>query len=917
MRLLPALLLLPLAGLGLALAWLTSAEEPSAPRALVAEATAPAPTDAPPDLVEASLRGAATPAAATPADASLDPEGDLEPERRSALPDNRTAPQVRVVRGVPPQPVAGAELLFVTEALAERRLRAAHRELSRYEWPEATGQRAITGADGTATLPNSEAPWLCAARTATEFAFAVVAPRPGVQTMTLQLDELLVVAAVWGPERPAPGVPLAILQQTTTDPAQPVWRGTSDANGRVRIPHFQLVRQPNQNGPDLFAAMPLVPAATAVAFAGRPTDGAPITVTLPPLGQVAVHLVDHRGNPVLSPAVVGLGGERSQQPATEQPLAVPRGLLQQRADKPAGEAPVLLPFHSVGAPLHVYARVQNDRRPTEVGPLLGPAQPGELVNVTLPLASHQLLLAGRLVLPGDQPLADAEVQSAMWRADRDMLSAKLQTIADGRFDLVLPQRTDATEYQLEIRHELPATAEVPAQRLGARVRVPALRAGQRIELGTIVMAELPVLVSGVVVDDEGQPVADADVHVQQQDPPQQGQDPREAWHTLPLFRTRTATDGTFVVDGQKPPGTLRLRADTDRHFADSLPLHTQGQTVRIAIARNGILRGRVLLPDWLPDGAIALQLRPFDESVRAKETRSIDLSRRGRFTLEPLRPGRFDAILTLRNTKQPLLVLPDVFVQPGENRDGRFQPLDLRQSLHRFRLRAVEANGQTWPLEGPILAKLTRPDGTVEAAACRWQQGRCELITDNPTVEFTCFGRGLRTARLVLAAGDHDMLLQRLRPALVDLPGLRGLCGPQRKVRISAVLQGDTGLPADLRGIDQRTGESFGFARWDLGRSSGGWLGSSDTVEIPVLQNGKYQLLLRPHATDSERSPQGEVALGTFDLQADAFQPVRVRYDAVAVSRALQQLDERHAQALQQAQQPGGQPQGRPGNRSR
>jgi hypothetical protein len=270
--------------------------------------------------------------------------------------------------------------------------------------------------------------------------------------------------------------------------------------------------------------------------------------------------------------------------------------------------------------------------------------------------------------------------------------------------------------------------------------------------------------------------------------------------------------------------------------------------------------------------------------------------------------GRYDALVTVRNLRDPVAVLPDVFVQPGESRDARLQPLDLREAVHRYRLRAIDQGGMPLAVDGPILARVTTTDGKPVDLTFRWQKGAAELIVASHVANFTFFGRGHQTVRALLAAGDSDVVLPATRPAVVTIPGLRALLGPYRKVRISAVLIGDTGLPGNLQGTDQRTGERFAFARWDLGRSSGAWLGAGDTIEIPLMQDGRYEILLRPHATDSEQSPQREMSLGRHALRVDSWTPVRVPIDVLAVSRLVQQLD---AQWLAQRQQQAGAGRGR------
>ncbi|MFN9706216.1 MAG: hypothetical protein ACK595_15515, partial [Planctomycetota bacterium] len=554
------------------------------------------------------------------------------------------------------------------------------------------------------------------------------------------------------------------------------------------------------------------------------------------------------------------------------------------------------------------ARFPLDRQPANAAAAPGPYVPSATAEVRVPLRPDQLVVAGHFALPDGTPIEHAVVRAALWNHASELWTTNLDSVRDGLFDLVATPTNDVEsflELRLDGREAPPAVRSLlpddePALRLGARVRLPALRARSRIELGAVTLAPLPALVTGDVVDDLGVPVVDADVHVQQEDP--QAPKDRDPWRTLSLFRTRSGPDGSFRVDGFQPPGKLRVRADTDLHFADSVPLHTQGQDVRIRIERNGILRGRILLPEWLPDGAATLTLRPLDETLRQRNTRSIELSRRrgGRFTVEPLRVGRYDALVTVRNLRDPIAVLPDVFVQPGETRDARLQPLDLREALHRYRLRAVDQGGNPLAVDGPILARVTAPDGKPVDLTFRWQKGRAELVVASHVANFTFFGRGHQTVRTLLASGDTDVILPATRPAVVTIPGVRALLGPYRKVRISAVLIGDTGLPGNLQGTDQRTGERFAFARWDLGRSSGAWLGAGDTVEIPLMQDGRYEILLRPHATDSEQSPQREMSLGRHALRVDSWNPVRVPIDALAVSRLVQQLD---AQWLAQRQQ--------------
>jgi len=884
-----------------------------------------------------TLADGGLPTASEAADDLLPDEPGEDPQRQSVTTDQRQGPRVQVVRGTPPVPVADAEIFYVTEAIAREQEQRLSRSSGQFQpgtpldWPERHGQRLRSDPQGFAQLPPTQRPWLVAAVQGSDFAHANVPPGQRLVTLQLQRDETVLVQARDAKGEPGRLLPVALLMHRgNEEQANVLWRGRTDAKGEAVCRHFQLRRPPPQGRvEDRFAALLEMPAVEPIwtGFAGRPTTSTPVLLQVPPHGRVEATLTDHRGQPLLSPASVSLWIDRNRDQKLSFP--VPRNLDRPSYDKPAGERAVTFVPVASGAPLRIGARHGGDRMFSATETLWMPPGQDEVLQVAVPLDPQLALLAGRLWLPDGRPLGNTTVAAALWRADGPVGPLQLHPIGDGRFDLVLRPAGAVPEFWLELR--VPAEQAIQPREpgndpirlppegaeLGARVRFAALQPGERRELGDVVLGELPPLCRGIVVDDLGEPIANADLRLQLKQPQPPGRPDRgnanianlnanqqqpDPWRDLPLLRTRSEADGSFWLPGELPRGELRLRGDTNQHFANSLPVQQPGQVLRLVLQRNGILRGRVLLPDWVADNSVTMELRPFEEERRRADTRSIGLQRRGggRFVVEPLRPGRYDVVVSIRSVPTPLLLLQDLFVPPGEVRDPRLRALDLRQSLFRYRLRAVDVGGRPLALDGPILVRMQTNDGKPAHAAFRWQRGRAELVTGSGLVELVAFGRGYEPTSVTLHAGDHDVYLRQVSPALVRLPMARSLCGPTRRVRVSVVFAGDTGLPEWLNGQDQRTGETFTFPRWELGKSQGAWLGLEDLVEIPITRSGKYEVILRLHATDSEQSPQASVPLGSHELRVDAgfHAATTVPLDESKIAAAIAQLD----QQLQRSQ---------------
>ena len=307
----------------------------------------------------------------------------------------------------------------------------------------------------------------------------------------------------------------------------------------------------------------------------------------------------------------------------------------------------------------------------------------------------------------------------------------------------------------------------------------------------------------------------------------------------PVSGVQSDADGSFAMFGTAPPEPMRLHGEARQHLeTDTGPLRA-GATIDLRLQREGSLSGRVLLPEWLPRNAASVHVQPIGQEQEGRSWRIRD--RNGQFRIRALSPGTYTLTLGVRNLPEPLVALHDVRIAPGENRLPRLQGLDLRSALYRYRLRAVDDGGRLMTqLDGPILWHMSAPNGARQDVGFRWQQGRAEIITAVAFLELTALARGHTPTEVALGPGDHDIYLRRLQPVIMDLPGVRAMAGFARAIRVSMILADDSGLPQSLAGVDQRSGRSFSFPRWELAKSGGGWLDGNDRAHAVLSRNGVY-----------------------------------------------------------------------------
>ena len=150
-----------------------------------------------------------------------------------------------------------------------------------------------------------------------------------------------------------------------------------------------------------------------------------------------------------------------------------------------------------------------------------------------------------------------------------------------------------------------------------------------------------------------------------------------------------------------------------------------------------------------------------------------------------------------------------------------------------------------------------------------------------------------------ITQGVSQLQFEKLLPVRLEMPGVRGLISKETTVRVSMVLTRDTGYPTSLSAMDQRTGRRRSYSRAQLSKSSGAWLGDSDTVFVPLMHEGEYAVVLRLRG----RGVSVPLGLGKVKVAfVPGVQPVaRVAVDPKKLQGALAKMTAQLAEAARKA----------------
>lgn len=242
---------------------------------------------------------------------------------------------------------------------------------------------------------------------------------------------------------------------------------------------------------------------------------------------------------------------------------------------------------------------------------------------------------GQVVDAAGEPVAGATV--ALGRKERDKGSPMFfimnqaedgkngdATDTDGRFRL--PDLANGV-FDLEVTADGYAPAEIP----GVRIEGPP----GEVDLGTVVL-EIGLAVSGLVVDPNGAPVAEAGVSVERN-----RQDFRMRRRGDETPDTRTDTTGRFTVGPAREGESLLVVVGKEgftqaRH---SVKITADPEPLRIVLKAAARLSGRVVDADGEPVVSAWLSARPLDREAWQAMRTSARTDEDGRFLIDNLDPG--------------------------------------------------------------------------------------------------------------------------------------------------------------------------------------------------------------------------------------------------------------------------------------
>ncbi len=686
---------------------------------------------------------------------------------------------------------------FPPAVAAERRLRE-------------RGWHTRTGPDGVAIVPRASLARSVLARTGSKSALMRLDVREDSLTVALQPDLPCDVRVVQADGAPAPGIDvvMGIVRGGTTSFDERPTRSGPD--GVAKLGNLRLLPF---IGPGMAIACEargviapdcrlVVPFESIEAERRRPLGD----LRLPAMGRLLVSIVDRRGQPIQGRATVRVSLDARQR---VPPRAMRTPVT--RAQEFDAVEPILIPRIALGEPVMVEGRragLPSLRKTVTV------TDPDEPLVVALRLPFNVVPVVGRLVDDASRPLGPE------WRVDATVVTesgasatASARMLDDGAFTFPHQLKRDDPPRRVQFvvhRFLNPLSFEGEGS-----FTAPIPEDAAKIDLGTIVLAQIPVVAAGLVVDEDGEPVEGASVDVVRPDRAELTNEDGSEWTVDAELGSPTGYDGRFVLRGRMKVPTLRLRASVDGFTFEPVEVANGAKDVRLTVSRGVVLSGRLAPPSGFRPTEFTLVARvtPTRAERAVDSTRFATILPDGRFRFPPLPVGEATVYLRHENAATIALRVVDGVVLPkaGSVIDSRLDPLLVPAGFNAFTLNAASADGR--PLSEVLVVAHSReaervPRGVLDEhapidPAVRLVRALHFIFPDSTPRSFTVSAVGFRTQTITDVVTDRTVIVERGMPVAITVENL-----PPMKAGFAAgvtlELEGQsvsTSAPCDGKGV--------------------------------------------------------------------------------------------------------------------
>jgi hypothetical protein len=552
---------------------------------------------------------------------------------------------------------------------------------------------------------------------------------------------------------------------------------------------------------------------------------APVELVLPAHGSVVVLLLDAAGDALPDPRrEVELAIAREQQPGASLWNAAGTSSTEVEGGRAR--------FGFVGLGLELEAtfdgRPERGRASTT---LRGPTRPGEEVSVQLICRGPASELLFRALDPGGTPLAERELElSLVRRIGGGSLSTgeSRTTDAGGRVRIALLEPWSAgSTLTLELTCRVSAGDTLAAELDLSREFPPGTT-----DLGDVVLAPAPMLVSGRIVDASERPVTGASVRVERAYTQGPGAEP--TWNTA--LWGNVEQDGSFVFREAPPAPELRLVVDSSEHLRPApIPFVPGTRDLEIVLVAGGALAGSIRVPEGVP--ASAFQLRA---SIPGHGPRTAFVEPDGSFVVRGLPAGSVDCAFLILAGSQELLEVQGVTVVDGETRrDPRLQEVDLAEGVRKLAVGVLLPDGS--PAQSGWVRTLGQERPGQTPAAFVIENGAAHVLGRRAPLDLEINVPGFRIVRLAGVERDQQVRLEPafavrlVLPADVPLPP----AGSSLQVGLERQDEGGTSAPGHLNLF--RHGQSVGWWSPAFGDESNTF-GEGREVLVTVQEPGRYEV---------------------------------------------------------------------------